>query len=424
MILKTYRISDIGKVVTGKTPKTSIKENFENGTIPFYTPEDVANGFGIRESNKRFITERGFAEIHANTLKGDSVLVGCIGSDMGNVAYTSKRCATNQQINSITDFKSFVNPLYIYYLLSTKKSFLRSLAGSTTTPILPKSIFEDIEIKLPERDEQNKVVGVLSSLDKKIALNRAINDNLEAMARQLYDYWFVQFDFPDKNGKPYKSSGGKMVWSEVLKKFVPYSWQVENLNKWLDIKSGYAFKSNTYVARGQYKVITIKNVQNHRLDTSSCDYIDEIPKGMKDWCKLSINDRLISLTGNCGRLCLVTEDNLLLNQRVGLISCSNDYLNFAYLLLSSKEYQMICDNLANGAAQANLSPIKLCESPSVLPPVTVVRAFNIQILPIVSSFIQNEKQIRTLTKQRDELLPLLMNGQVSVNYHLRYKQHR
>lgn len=242
-----------------------------------------------------------------------------------------------------------------------------------------------------------------------------INDNLEAMAKQLYDYWFVQFDFPNEEGKPYKSSGGAMVYNEKLKREIPQGWHCYELNKWLEIKSGFAFKSETYISKGKFKVVTIKNVQDHHLDTSSCDYVNEIPQGMKEWCSLSVNDRLISLTGNCGRLCIVTEKDLLLNQRVGLLACNDEYIDYAYLLLSSEEYQTLSNNLAKGAAQANLSPVDLCKNIAVLPKLDVLEKFNRQIKPIVASYIQNDIQIADLTKQRDELLPLLMNGQATVN---------
>ena len=241
------------------------------------------------------------------------------------------------------------------------------------------------------------------------------------MAKQLYDYWFVQFDFPNEEGKPYKSSGGAMVWNEKLKREIPEGWNCYELNKWLEIKSGFAFKSETYISKGKFKVVTIKNVQDHHLDTSSCDYVNEIPQGMKEWCSLSVNDRLISLTGNCGRLCIVTEKKLLLNQRVGLLACNDEYIDYAYLLLSSEEYQILSNNFAKGAAQANLSPVDLCKNIAVLPKLVVLEKFNRQIKPIVASYIQNDIQIAELTKQRDELLPLLMNGQASVNYHLSAK---
>lgn len=235
------------------------------------------------------------------------------------------------------------------------------------------------------------------------------------MAKQLYDYWFVQFDFPNAEGKPYKSSGGEMVWNERLKRDIPREWNVCPLSEWLEIKSGFAFKSETYLKSGKYKIITIKNVQENHLDTSNCDYVDTVPSTIKDWCILNINDRLISLTGNCGRLCIVTENNLLLNQRVGVLSCDCNYIEYAFYLLSSSEYQAICNNLAKGAAQANLSPVELCNKDALTPALQTLILFRRKIQSLTKLFIQNEIQIAGLTKQRDELLPLLMNGQVSVN---------
>ncbi len=235
------------------------------------------------------------------------------------------------------------------------------------------------------------------------------------MAKLLYGYWFVQFDFPDENSHPYKSSGGKMVWNEKLKREIPEGWEVAPLNEWLEIKSGFAFKSETYESTGQYKVITIKNVQDHYLDTTNCDYLSQEPEGFKEWCRLTVGDRLISLTGNCGRLCIVTETNLLLNQRVGLLSCDESLKEYAYWLLSSEEYQKNCQNLANGAAQANLSPIDVCKLYAVRPASNILNAYN-EILEIQTQlYINNEIEVRSLTKQLDELLPLLMNGQASVN---------
>ena len=241
-----------------------------------------------------------------------------------------------------------------------------------------------------------------------------INDNLEAMAKQLYDYWFVQFDFPNEEGRPYKSSGGEMVWNEKLKREIPKGWKVMPLNNWLDIKSGYAFKSETYQQGGTYKIITIKNVQDHHLETSGCDCINIIPNEIKEWCKLTINDRLISLTGNCGRLCIVTENNLLLNQRVGLIDCEKYLLNYAYAMLSSKEFQTLCSNLAKGAAQANLSPIELCKSLAQFPPKMIIENFEKAISSLIKKYIQCEIENKNLQKQRDELLPLLTNGQLTI----------
>ena len=241
-----------------------------------------------------------------------------------------------------------------------------------------------------------------------------VNHYLEAMAKQLYDYWFVQFDFPDENGKPYKSSGGKMVWNDVIKRYIPEKWNIGALNKWLEIKSGFPFKSETYQSSGRYKIITIKNVQESELVTSNCDYVNEVPPRAKEYIILNIGDRLISLTGNCGRLCVVCENNLLLNQRVGLLSCDELYLEYFYNYLNSSEVRTLVENIANGAAQANLSPIELCKTICVVPPEPCLVRYNEIASNLRTSVIRNYQEIALLINQRDKLLPLLMTGQVSV----------
>ena len=337
---------------------------------------------------------------------------------LGSTAWIpeSGKYIQSQDIAKITCKEDLLDNKFAYYLISSNmvKQQLSAAAQQTKIRHTSPDKIKDCTVWLPSLEKQKQIGQLLFDLDRKIELNRAINHNLEAMAKQLYDYWFVQFDFPDENGKPYKSSGGKMVWNDILTREIPEDWNISELNKWLEIKSGFAFKSDTYVSQGTYKVITIKNVQDHHLETTNCDFVNEIPQGLKAWCRLSVNDRLISLTGNCGRLCLVTEENLLLNQRVGLLSCREDILDYAYLLLSSKEFQTLSNNLAMGAAQANLSPVELCKSMAIIPPEKLLEAFNQWIRPIIGKFIQNEILITTLIKQRDELLPFLMNGQVKV----------
>ena len=390
--MKEYKLSQLLEIKNGKDHK-----ELPNGDYPVFGSGGVM----------RYVNEYLYDKA--------SILLPRKGS-LNNIQYCDVPFWTVDTLYYTEVNEKIACPYYLYNYLC-----LLDLSGLDTGTGVPSMTFDsyyNIKVLIPEIEEQKRVASVLQNLDHKIALNRQINDNLEAMAKQLYDYWFVQFDFPNEEGKPYKSSGGTMVYNEKLKREIPQGWHCYELNKWLEIKSGFAFKSETYISKGKFKVVTIKNVQDHHLDTSSCDYVYEIPQGMKEWCSLSVNDRLISLTGNCGRLCIVTENDLLLNQRVGLLACNDEYIDYAYLLLSSEEYQTLSNNLAKGAAQANLSPVDLCKNIAVLPKLDVLEKFNRQIKPIVASYIQNEIQIAELTKQRDELLLLLMNGQATVNYHL------
>ena len=309
---------------------------------------------------------------------------------------------------------------FLFALLMQDAFFSYMMQGSKGSKMPRGDKNQIMHYKVPTFSsfEEENIGNIIVNIERKIALNHQINDNLEAMAKQLYDYWFVQFDFPNEEGKPYKSSGGKMIWKEKLKREIPESWEVDALNKWLEIKSGFPFKSETYLTSGHYKVITIKNVQDGELVTSGCDFVDEIPSRAKDYISLQIGDRLISLTGNCGRLCVVCEKNLLLNQRVGLLYCDKLYLEYLYNYLNSQPMRIVVDHLANGAAQANLSPVELCNTMCAMPQESTLREYNQKANVIRLAMIQNNQEIATLTKQRDELLPLLMNGQVSVNYHL------
>ena len=426
MELKKYKLADIAKIeISGVDKKTIEGEipvrlcNFVDVYHNWAITKDKAEHFMLAsakqaEINKCSIAKGQVAITKDSETRDDIGIATYFADDFDNVVL-GYHCAL------ITPDPTIVDGKYLNAFMHTKyiqKYFENNASGSGQRYTLSNSTINTIPVLLPSLTEQHTIGKVLADIDRKIELNKQINDNLEAMAKQLYDYWFVQFDFPNEGGKPYKSSGGAMVWNEYLKREIPKDWEVEPLNNWLDIKSGFAFKSETYQREGKYKIITIKNVQNHHLETNGCDCISILPEGTKAWCKLKIDDRLISLTGNCGRLCIVTEDNLLLNQRVGLLDCERLLLNYAYAMLSSKEYQTKCDNLAKGAAQANLSPVELCKCLSILPSKSVIERFDKYTSPLIEKLIKCEREISTLTKQRDELLPLLMNGQASVNYHL------
>ncbi len=414
MELKKYKLADIGKVITGKTPSTSIAENYAWGTIPFYTPEDVAKGLGMMGRNSRFISKTGFEEIASNTISGESVLVGCIGSDMGNVAYSNITCATNQQINAITQFKNGIEPLYVYYLLSTMKSYFQKIAGSTTTPILPKSVFEEIEIHLPDMKKQKDVVSILYALDRKIELNKLINDNLEAMAKQLYDYWFVQFDFPNEDGKPYKSSGGAMVWNEKLKREIPKGWHCGTLLDIAEYTNGLACQKYRPTDENKLPVIKIKEMH----DGLSVD-TEWVKADIPDDVKVFDGDVLFSWSASL-EVMLWAYGNGGLNQHIFKVTSKNGYPRSFYFY-QLVHYIGVFKQMAEArkTTMGHITQDHLRQSTIVLPPdVDIANKLEEKLCPIFDAIVKNSQEIMTFTKQRDELLPLLMNGQASVNYHL------
>ncbi len=413
MKLTKYKIKDIAKTSSGGTPKSTIREYYENGTIPWINSGELSQSFITETSN--YITELGYKNSSAKIFpKEETVLLAMYGATAGKASLLQIDACTNQAICAIMPDKKVVEPLFLKYKLDTMYKYLVGLSTGSARDNLSQAGIGDIEIELPDLDTQRRIASVLSNLDRKIALNRQINTNLEALARQLYDYWFVQFDFPDANGKPYKSSGGKMVYNEQLKREIPKGWEVKQMDEVIEIRSGFPFQSSTYLPKGKYRIITIKNVQDGYLDINDTDFIEELPKRIPDYCILKKGDTLVSLTGNIGRVGRVYTTNLLLNQRVGFVDSKIGFTNWAYLFLTTTQIRQQIEKLGIGSAQSNVSPIQIGKIKMVLPPLALLSNFEQRVAPMLNQIISNSEENSSLTRQRDELLPLLMNGQVSV----------
>ena len=277
-----------------------------------------------------------------------------------------------------------------------------------------EDIFSFLNLYLPEHEEQVKIGDLLYDIEQKMQLNKHICAELEAMAKTLYDYWFTQFDFPNAEGKPYRSSGGEMVWNDQLKREIPRGWEVKEISSLCDILSGYSFSSSIYSEQGKYKLITIKNVQDNGINLDVDNYIEEIPENLPAFCKLSYGDILMSLTGNVGRVGIMYADNCLLNQRVALIRPKqNSFTGYFFILFRSEQMRTIMENIATGTSQKNLSPV---DTGRILVPYDskIADLFCNTTRAIIDKIVFCKKENYELTKLRDWLLPMLMNGQARV----------
>ncbi len=407
---KTYKLKNIGKIITGKTPKTS-NLDFFNGKYMFITPNDLHGTYRIIKT-PRTLSDSGLKSIQNNTIDNTSILVGCIG-DVGMVRMCFDKCATNQQINSITDIKDFCNPYYLYYYLSNKKSFFKNIALSTVVPIIPKTIFQEIEVLLPNIKTQQKIARTLSILDQKIENNHKINELLHKILELLYEQYFVRFDFLDENNKPYQTSGGKMKFSKELNRLIPNDFEVKTLGELVDIFSGYSFQSNTYSNnKNDYILITNKNVQHSLVDLSITTNLLFLPKKLPKYCLLEPTNILITLTGHIGRCALVFSKNCILNQRVGVVLPKEKELNpFYYSLIRNPLFSAILQRNAIGSSQQNLSPI---DTLKIQIPFNhkIIKQYSKTCENIIKLLVSNMQSTQTLTALRDFLLPLLLKQQV------------
>ena len=414
--ISRVKISALGKTITGKTPSSNNPEDFGSDYM-FVTPSD---SFDKKMMNltERYLSEEGVQKLSSKLLPPNSIMVTCIGSAMGKVSMNETSCVTNQQINSIVPNNNF-DPHYIYYTIKNNYKVLRNAAtGSTAVPLLNKTDFDILELLIhKDLPTQKSIAKVLSDLDAKIELNNRINRELEAMAKTLYDYWFVQFDFPVRTlsgVEGYKSSGGKMVYNAELKREIPEGWAVKQINTKVKIGSGFPFNSDDYSDTGKYKIITIKNVQEGYLETSSVDYVSFLPNNISDFCILKEGDILMSLTGNVGRMCFVDQSNLLLNQRVGKLLGEKDFVTYAYFFFKRPENQKRLEKIAGGSSQANLSPIDAVKDKFPIPTAPVLNNFTQLVNPLLNQILIKNQENQHLTALRDWLLPMLMNGQVRV----------
>lgn len=412
-------IKKIGRVVTGKTPSTAVAENF-NGDYMFVTPSELHTDF-IIETSEKTLTRKGLDSIRTNTVKGLSVAVGCIGWDMGNVALINEECATNQQINSLTDFNTNkYNPYYVYYWLLTKKSYLFQIATVTRTPILNKSTFEDILIPLPLKSVQDKVASVLLPISRKIALNNAINAELENMARLLYCYWFVQFDFPDENGKPYKSSGGAMVWNEQLKREIPEGWEISSINDMTTACRGVSYDKGDILSDSENGVLVLRgnNIQENRLIYDNNTVY--VPKELvSDEQLIRKHDIILTMSSgskeHIGKCAMFHYDSPhTFGAFLSKFTPQKDKRFFVFQSMISDFCFLKIKAICNGTGINNLTSQTFNEILFAVPDSNTLRNYEKRVRAIYSKVGANELENTELTELRDFLLPLLMNGQVTV----------
>ncbi len=351
-----------------------------------------------------------------NSERGNSpcITVGRSGS-VGKVHYYEQPTWAHNTALFLKDFKGN-NPKYLYYLL--KNLHLDNIfeKGSSVIPSLDRNLVHSLVVPFhKDINDQRKVVTVLSAIDRKIELNRQINDNLEAMAKQLYDYWFVQFDFPNEEGKPYKSSGGAMIWNEKLKREIPQGWFVEKMGKCTTILLGGTPDTNdislwgngyNWLNSGEVAEFPIlkseKNITSKGLEKSATVLA---PKGS---VTLSITRHL--------RPSILCIDACINQSVVAILENEKISKEYIYPLLSRDIPRLM--SLRTGAQQPHINKETVEAINVVLPPANIMGAYINRAESIYDAIFNNAREIEEFTKQRDELLPLLMNGQASVNYHL------
>ena len=308
------------------------------------------------------------------------------------------------------------SPSFLYAVL-LQDSFFDYVMQGTKGSKMPRGDKEQIlRYEMPIFSSLEESIGTFFlNLDSKIRLNEQINQNLEAMAKQLYDYWFVQFDFPNEEGKPYKSSGGKMVWNEKLKREIPEGWDISLIKDIATTYSGGTPKSTNieYYDNGEIAWINSGEL-NSPIITKTTNYITKCGLENSSAKLYPSNSILVAMYGaTAGKVSLLTFEACSNQAVCGVIPTIENMLYYVYFHISSLYSHFI--TLSTGSARDNISQDTIKNILLPIPTRNILKLFDEKIGSIYQTIVNNYQQIDSLTKQRDELLPLLMNGQVSVN---------
>lgn len=364
--------------------------NFVNGQLDFSEIRYISND-DLPKWTKRVVPqENDIVFSYEATLNLYAVIPkgfrGCLGRRMGLIRPDLTK----------------VNHKYLYYYfysVAWRNTISENTVLGATVDRIPLVKFPNFKIELPSMKTQNKIADILSNYDNLIENNQKQIKLLEEAAQRLYKEWFVDLHFPG-----YESA--------TITDGVPEGWNHNTVDSIVNLLSGYAFKSTTFDDSGDFKIVTIKNVQDGFFDGENVNRILEMPSKMPDHCVLQDGDILLSLTGNVGRVCLVNGENYLLNQRVAKLD--SKFKGYTYCLFRSKDMFDAMNNLANGAAQQNLSPIRTGNIEIPIPNDTLLADFEKIINPIIKKILILNKEISELKQARDRLLPKLMSGEIEV----------
>ncbi len=377
---------------------------------------NLKRGYDLPESQRRpgpypVISSAGISGYHDEyKADGQGVVTGRYGT-LGEMYYVDGKYWPHNTALYVTTFKGN-DPKYIYYLLNCLGRI--STSDKSAVPGVNRNeLHEKAVPAIEDKAQQKKIAAVLSALDAKIACNNRINAELEAMAKTLYDYWFVQFDYPDANGKPYKSSGRKMIYNATLKREIPAGWEDSNILAVADLLGGGTpTKKKPEYWSGAIPFFTPTDADGTIFKFSTADYItDEGLKGSstKLFGKYTV---FITARGSVGRLVLAGVD-MAMNQSCYALRAKSG-ISHTYLFFLSKELIHHLQVKSSGSIFDSIVSNDIELTNLAIPKIDVVEKFAAAVEPAFERIANNTKENQQLTQLRDWLLPMLMNGQVTV----------
>ena len=401
------RIEDIGEVVGGSTPSTK-NDKYYGGDIAWITPKDLSNFDGrFISSGERNITEAGLESCSARLLPKHTVLFTS-RAPIGYIAIASNDLATNQGFKSIIPNEK-IDYLFLYYLLKYNKDKIESVGSGTTFKEVSGASMKKIEVRIPQdKREQKRIAAILSSLDDKIEINTRMNKVLEETARALFHRWFVEFEFPNDEGKPYKSSGGRMIASEMGE--IPEGWRVMSLDQIADFMNGLACQK--YPPQNDEEGLPVLKIRE--LRSANLSDADRVSSTVPKKYYVTDGDVIFSWSGSlivdiwCSGL-------VILNQHLFKVTSDTypKWFYYSWIEYHLSEFQGIASDKAT--TMGHIQRKHLTNSKVVVPPSEVLEKMNLIMEPLLEQMIRDKCENLYLCKCRDSLLPKLMNNTIGLD---------
>mgnify|MGYP000553658561 FL=1 len=370
--------------------------------VPFVTIANINKSNQFDFSDTMFVPKDYYDRLDSKRKAqvGD-ILYSVVGSFGIPVLIKEERPFVFQRHIAILRPNERINSAFLYYTMLSRDFYAKADAAAIGAAQRTVSLtsLRGMEIELPPLKVQEAIASKLSVYDNLIENNQKQIKLLEEAAQRLYKEWFVDLRFPGYEDTPIVDG-------------VPEGWEEAQIDSRISLLSGYAFKSAQFDSSGEYKIVTIKNVKDGEFDGINTNRIVSIPGKTPKHCVLTDGDILLSLTGNVGRTCIVNGNNYLLNQRVAKLQ--SDIPAFTYCLFRSSDMFDAMNNLANGTAQQNLSPIRTGKISILFPADNLLEEFERIVGSMISKMLSLIKQCDLLIQARDRLLPKLMSGEIEV----------
>ena len=407
-------LSELGAFSRGKSkhrPRNDAKL-FEGGKYPLVQTSDVKAANLYITKNDSYYNDFGLKQ---SKLWPAGTLCITIAANIAETAILSYPMCFPDSIVGFNANPEKSSELFVYYFFEYIKKEIQKSASGSIQDNINIDYLSKMRIKVPEKEYQDKIVDLLSSIDKKILLNNQINQELEDMAKTLYDYWFVQFDFPDQNGKPYKSSGGKMIYNPELKREIPEGWEVETLKDFESkiITGKTPSRANSDNFGGEIPFITIGDIRGNTFIYSTSETLTDLGASVQQNKYLPEGSLCVSCIATVGEIGFTTEWSHT-NQQINSI-VFEDETNRYYLYFALKNYFENANASAKtGNTFANMNKEDFSGIRIILPRNEIKNNFHKITEPYFAQIKCLQGQNQELTQLRDWLLPMLMNGQVKV----------